>query len=89
MKRRVEFYQLLMNRSDRCLHNQTKAIQMDFTRFAVTFESKVQITQNKNPVKENVHIYYIIVNSNQKFVPVSQKKIVKVVAFFIDTRCSG
>ena len=56
---------------------------MDFTRFAVTFETNVQITQNKNPVKDNVYICHIIVNFNQNFVPVSQKKIVKVVAFLL------
>ena len=56
---------------------------MDFTRFAVTFEPKVQITQNKNPVKDIVYIFHIIVNSNQNFVPVSQKKIVKIVAFLL------
>ena len=54
--------------------NQTKEIQRDFTKFAVTFEPKVQITQNKNLVKAIVSIYYIIVNSNQTFMPVSQKK---------------
>ena len=82
-KRRVEFGQLLMNRSDMLLHNQTKEIQMDFTRSTVTPEPKVQITQNKNPVKDNVHIYHIIANSNQNFVPVLQKKIVKNVAFLL------
>ena len=54
--------------------NQTKEIQRDFTKFAVTFEPKVQITQNKNLVKVIVDIYYIIVNSNQIFLPISQKK---------------
>ena len=58
---------------DRFLCNQTKDIQRDFTKFAVTFEPKVQITQNKNLVKAIVNIYYIIVSSNQTFMPVSQK----------------
>ena len=57
--RRVEFDQLLKNHSDRILHNQTKEIQMDLTRFALTSEPKVQITQKKNPVKDNVHIFHI------------------------------
>ena len=52
---------------------QTKAIQKDFTKFAVTFEPKVQITLNKNLVKAIVNIYYVIVN-NQTFMAVSQKK---------------
>ena len=34
-------------------------------------------------MKDNIHIYHIIVNSNQNFVPVSQKKILKVVAFLL------
>ena len=63
-----------MNRPDRFLLNQTKEIQKDFTRFAVTSEPKAQITQKKNPLKDIVHIYHIIVNSNQIFEPVIQKK---------------
>ena len=74
---------MLIHRSHRFIHIQTKEIQRDFTRFAVTSEPKVQITQNKNPVKDIVHIYHIIVNSNQRFVPISQKKIEKVVAFLL------
>ena len=38
-----------------------KKIQMNFTRFTITFEPKVQITQNKNLVKDIVSIYHIIV----------------------------
>ena len=66
----------LINQPNRFLCNQTKEIQRDFTTFAVTFEliSKVQITQNKKPVKSIVNIYHIIVNSNQTFIPVYQKK---------------
>ena len=73
--RREEFDKLFMNRSDTFFHNQTKEIQMNFTNVAVTSEPKVPITQNKNPVKDNVHIYHIIVNSNHNFVPVLQKKL--------------
>ena len=65
----------------------TKEIQRDFTKFAVTFEPKVQITQNKNLVKAIVNIYYIIVNSYQTFMPVPQKKTCKSWCAFIDTRC--
>ena len=54
-----------------------------FTRFAVTSEPKVQITQNKNPVKDIVHIYPINVNSSLSSVPVSLIKIVKVVTFLL------
>ena len=56
---------------------------MDITGFTVTFEPNVQITQNKIPVKDNIYIYHIIVNSNQTFVPVSREKMVKVVAFLL------
>ena len=38
--------------------------------------------QNKNLVKPIVNIYYIIVNSNQTFLPVSQKKIIKLMRFY-------
>ena len=79
-KKRVGYGQQLINRLDRFLCNQTKdkEIQRYFTKFAVTFEPKVQITQNKNLVKAIVDIYYIIANCNQTFMPVSQKKIVKI-----------
>ena len=70
-------------RWDRVLRNQTKEIQRDFTIFSVTSEPKLQIKQNKNQVKDIGYIYPINVNSNQNFVPVSQKKIVKVVAFLL------
>ena len=61
--------------------NQTKEIQRDFTKFAL--KPKVHITQNKNLVKAIVNIYYIIVNSNQTFMPVSQEKIIKVDALLL------
>ena len=73
----------IINRPNRFLCNQTKEIQRDFTRFAVTFEPKVQIAQNKNLVKAIVNIYHIVVNSNQIFMPVSQKKIVKIYALLL------
>ena len=50
--------------------------------FAVTFEPKVQITQNKNLVRAIVNIYNIIVNSNQTFMPVLRKKSLKLVRFY-------
>ena len=59
---------------NRFLCNQTKEIQGDFTKFTVTFEPKVKITQNKNLVKAIVNIHNVIVNFNQTFMPVSQKK---------------
>ena len=62
-----------MNRPDRFLHNQTKEIQRDFTRLAVTFEPNVLITQNINLVKDTVRIYHIIVNSNRTFVLVFER----------------
>ena len=60
-----------------------KEIQRDFTKIAVTLEPKVQFTQNKNLVKAIVNIYYIIVNSNQTFMPVCQKQIVKIDALLL------
>ena len=83
LPRRVGYSQQLISRPNRLLRDQTKEIQGDFTKFAITFEPKVQITQNKNLVKDIVYIYYIIVNSYQNFMPVSQKKIVKVVALLL------
>ena len=68
------------------LCNQTKEIQRNFTKFAVTFEPKVQLTQNKNlviAIVNIVNIYYIIVNFNQTFKPVSQKKIVEIDALLL------
>ena len=59
---------------DRFLCNQTKEIQMDFTKFAVTFEPKVQITQNKNLVKAIVNIHYIIVILTKHLCPFLRKK---------------
>ena len=56
-------------------------IQRDFTRFATTFQPKVQITQNKNLVKDIVNIYHIIVISYQTFMLISQKKSYKLLRF--------
>ena len=53
---RVGNGQQLINQPDRFLCNRTKEIQRDFTKFAVTFEPKVQITKNKNLVKAIVSI---------------------------------
>ena len=76
-KKRIGYGHSWSTGRDRFLCNQTKEIQRDFTKFTVIFEAKVQITQNKNLVKAIVNIHYIIVNSNHNFLPVSQKKIVK------------
>ena len=82
-KRRVGYGQQLISRPNRLIRDQTKEIQGDFTKCAITFEPKVQITQNKNLVKDIVNTYHIVLNSYQTFVPVSQKKIVKLVALLL------
>ena len=74
------FDQLLMNTQTGSLVTRPKK---DFTRLAVTSEPKVQITRNKNPVKDIAYMYDIIENSYQNFVLVSQKQIVKIVAFLL------
>ena len=50
------------------LRDQTNLIQWDFTRFVITFEPKVQITQNENLVEGIVNIYHFIVISYQTFI---------------------
>ena len=77
-KRRVAYCQQLISRPNRLLRDQTKEIQGDFTKLAITL-----ITQNKNLVKDIVNIYHIVVNSYQTLMPVSQKKIVNVVALLL------
>ena len=61
---------------NRFLHDKTKQIQWDVTRFAVPFEPKVQITQNKDLVKDIDHIYHKQIKSYIPFMQVSQKKII-------------
>ena len=41
------------------LVNQTKEIWRDFTKFAISFKPKIQITQNKNPAEANFIAYHI------------------------------
>ena len=73
----------MVDRPDGFLCNQAKDIQRNFTKFAVTFEPKVQITENKNLLKAVVNIHHIIVKSNDTVMPVSQKKILKIDALLL------
>ena len=56
------------------LVNQTKEIWRDFTRFAIIYKPKIQITQNKNHVEVNYITYHIIVNFYKTDIQLSQKK---------------